>query len=52
MDLREYLTGIVRHGWGESWIPELSVEQLAAISAIAHKELHERLSNPRPENED
>lgn len=40
MTAAEYINNnLLRHGWGESWVPELSLEQLAALRAIADAEM-------------
>jgi hypothetical protein len=48
MDLHKYLTGLLRHGWDESWLPELTMEQVAAIAALANQELLARLNKEPP----
>lgn len=48
--LHKYLSGLLRHGWEESWIPELSIEQVAAIASLANAELHRRLKSPSEEH--
>lgn len=40
MTLRDYLNEtVLRHGCGESWIPDITLEQLATIRALADREL-------------
>lgn len=47
--LHEYLSSLLRHGWGESWLPELTLEQVAAIAALANNEMLERMNSARGE---
>lgn len=39
--LHKYLSGLLRHGWEESWLPELTLEQVAAIAALSNRALLE-----------
>lgn len=46
-NLRSYISSLLKHGWEESWIPDLTIEQVAAIAAIANAELVEILTQDK-----
>lgn len=49
--LHKYLSNLLRHGWEESWIPELSLEQVAVIASLANAELHRRMKSTSEEHD-
>lgn len=44
--LQKYLTSLLRHGWEESWFPDLTFEQVAAIAALSNNAVIEGVESP------